>query len=351
LGAAQRIRRARNAANEDAVKVAHRLYLTVVPALLGVLAVAALAYWGQYARAVPHLLVVVAAVTAVGTLVLAMINARYVAQRVERLAGGDSTAAGGVSLRGVASAVAPGHIATQTDELDTIERVVDRLSHAVAEAESDRAAGARAVEERARDYARMLSIVADNAAKRLEDVRLPLHILLENRFGDLNENQEEMLGAARAAAEATDADLVALRQIAELDLGTRTLRRDRIKPTDMIRALLPTLQATAEKAGVILHTDLDPLVPAIRGDQPQLQDSLATILGDALAASASGTTVDLKLETRDGNACITLAGAGEARPNIRTALAGRVIAASGGSVQRVDGVLTATLPGSGSVTR
>ena len=90
-------------------------------------------------------------------------------------------------------------------------------------------------------------IVADNAAKRLEEVRLPLHILLENRFGDLNENQEEMLGAARAAAEATDADVVALRTIAELDLGTRTLRRDRILPGDMIRALVPTLQADSRK--------------------------------------------------------------------------------------------------------
>lgn len=35
------------------MKVSHRLYLTVLPAILGVLAVAGLAYWGQYAHVIP----------------------------------------------------------------------------------------------------------------------------------------------------------------------------------------------------------------------------------------------------------------------------------------------------------
>ena len=37
-----------------AVKVSHRLYLTVTPAILGVLLMAGLAYWGQYAHTVPR---------------------------------------------------------------------------------------------------------------------------------------------------------------------------------------------------------------------------------------------------------------------------------------------------------
>jgi len=166
------------------MKIAHRMYLMVLPAVLGVLVVAALAYWGQYAHAVPELVLVIAAVAVVGTAILAWSNARYVAQRIERLAGAPVVAGPAPSLRGVASAVAPGHVAAAPDELDAIAAVVHRLSDAVEVAESDRAAREHAFENRAHDYATMLSVVSENAAKQLEEVRLPLHILLDNHFGD-----------------------------------------------------------------------------------------------------------------------------------------------------------------------
>lgn len=296
------------------MKVAHRLSLTVVPAVLGVFTVAGLAYWGRYANEVPHLLLIVAAVASVGSLALSWVNARYVARRIERLAGG--------------------HAATQRDELEAIEGVVDHLSSAVAGAEAASTERERIAEERTRAYAQMVANVAAASAARLEEVRLPLHILLENRFGDLNENQEEMLGAARVAAEAVDADVVALGQLAELDLGNRLLRRDRLLLGDILRALVPTLQAAAEQAGVTLRVDIEPLVPAIQGDQPLLHGALATVLGDAIRASASGAELELTL-ARDGSSVrIALRGVGTAADTVRGVLANRIISANGGTVVR-----------------
>jgi len=92
------------------MKISHRLYLTALPAIIGVLVVAALAYWGQYAHAVPQLLVVVAAVATIGSVVLSWNNARYVVQRIERLAGVGSDDA---NLKGAASALTAGRVATQ----------------------------------------------------------------------------------------------------------------------------------------------------------------------------------------------------------------------------------------------
>lgn len=306
------------------MKVAHRLYLTVVPAVLGVLTVAGLAYWGRYANAIPHLLLIVAAVASVGSLVLSWVNARYVAHRIERLAGGSITES--------SRALFPRHTEAQHDELDAIEGVVDHLSSAVVGAEAASTERERIAEERTRAYAQMVANIAAASAARLEEVRLPLHILLENRFGDLNENQEEMLGAARVAAEAVDADVVALGQLAELDLGNRVLRRDRLLLGDVVRALVPTLQAAAEQAGVTLRVDIEPLVPAIHADQPQLHDALTTVLGDAIRASASGVELELTL-ARDGSSVrITLRGAGTATHTVRGVLANRIISASGGTV-------------------
>jgi signal transduction histidine kinase len=304
------------------MKVAHRLYLTVVPAVLGVLTVAGLAYWGRYANVVPHLVLIVAAVASVGSLVLSWVNARYVAHRIERLASGPITESSGALF----------HAEAQRDELDAIEGVVDHLSSAVVGAEAASTERERIAEERTRAYAQMVASIAAASAVRLEEVRLPLHILLENRFGDLNENQEEMLGAARVAAEAVDADVVALGQLAELDLGNRLLRRDRLLLGDVVRALVPTLQAAAEQAGVTLRVDIEPLVPAIHGDQPQLHDALTTVLGDAIRASASGAELELTL-ARDGSSVrITLRGAGTAADTVRGVLANRIISASGGTV-------------------
>ncbi len=82
-GGGQRPRRSRAG---DAVRVGQRLMLAVLPAVIGVFSVAALAYWGQYAHQAPEMVIVVAAVAAVISLVLAWRNTRYVAHRVAQLA-------------------------------------------------------------------------------------------------------------------------------------------------------------------------------------------------------------------------------------------------------------------------
>lgn len=321
------------------MRIAHRMYLTVVPALVGVLTVAGLAYWGQYEHRVPTLVLIVAVIATIGTLTLGWLNARYVAQRVERLASAENSGGPTVSIRGIASAVAPGHVSTQPDELDAIESVVDRLSEAVAVAESGKADRAREASERARDYATLMATIADDVAKCIEEVRLPLHILLENHFGELNENQEEMLGAARAAADAADAEVIALCQLANLDRGTRTLRRDRILPGDLVKALLPTLQAQAEKHGVTMHVDIEPLVPAIWGDQPQLHSALSTLLGEVVNR-ATNEEIEIHLSRNENGCVIAVRGGGPVPGTVRTALAIRIISITGGSVDRGADVLT-----------
>jgi len=323
------------------MKISHRLYLTALPAIIGVLVVAALAYWGQYAHAVPQLLVVVAAVATLGSVVLSWNNARYVVQRIERLAG---VGADDTNLKGAASALTAGRVTTHPDELDTIEGVVGKLGSAVVVAEQTRSERESAAEQRTTEYARMLAVIATDSAKRLEEVRLPLHILLENHFGDLNENQEEMLGAARTAAEAVDADLVTARQIAELDLGTRELRRDRLLPADLVRSLVPTLQAIAEQQHATLVVDLEPLVPAIRGDQPQLQDALAAVIGGAIKVTTPTAELQLRVARRDGAVRIELRGGGHPEPDLRLLLASRVLASLGGLVSHANDVLTVSFP-------
>jgi K+-sensing histidine kinase KdpD len=180
------------------------------------------------------------------------------------------------------------------------------------------------------------------AAAQLNEVRLPLHILLDNRFGELNENQEELLGAARAAADVADANLAILRQIAELELGTRVLRRDRIYPADMLHAILPVLQSVGEAHEVLLHADIAPLVPALHGDAAQLQRALLALLRECVAAAPPNTEAHLSLAVSDGVARVAL-DLPVAGTSIERELAQRVIAASGGETRSTSHSLTIIL--------
>ena len=300
------------------MKVSDRLYLTVAPAILGVFLMAALFYWGQYAYTAPALVLSLGVVAVAASLVLTWSNARYVARRIDRLAS---------SLAPVVTPGAP-------DELDRIAHGVNRLTSTVEVAQAERADRERALDERTREYAQLLASIANDTAKRLEQVRLPLHILLENRFGELNENQEEMLGAARTAAEAADADLVSLRQLAALDLGDESLRRDRMKPSEIVDALQPMLVAAAESVGATIDITIAPLLPAIIGDRARLQDALATTLGDAVRSSAAGAHMQMSVDQDAGDIEVTLHGAGTVPSSVRSAAAGRVIQVHGGRVKR-----------------
>ncbi|HEY2065193.1 MAG TPA: hypothetical protein VGG84_04490 [Gemmatimonadaceae bacterium] len=324
------------------MKISQRLYLTVMPAILGVLLMGALVYWGQYARTAPSVIVFGGSIAALASLALTWSNARYVSGRIERLATGAATHRAAASATSMSNAAAV--TANPRDEIDEIERAVDRLSSAVELAEASQADRERLFERRAQDYARLLATVADASAQRLEEVRLPLHILLENHFGELNDNQEEMLGAARAAAEAADADMVSLRQIAELDLGERPLRKDRIKPSEVIEALRPLLVAAADSEGIAVEVEIAPLLPAVDGDRALLQDALATLMRGALTSAPAGSRVQVRVD-RDGRFIrFGVAGGGTPPLSVRWAAAGRVVDAHGGAVERRTDGLWITLP-------
>lgn len=259
------------------MRVSHRLLLTLLPAFFGLLTVVGLAYWGQYERQAPHL-AVIAAIIALGVSVtLALRNARYLAQRIEKLA-----------------AESPGP--TVTDELESIELSVEQLKAEVSTAREEGARLERSAETERRELASLLADAAGAATTAIDEVRLPLHILLENRFGDLNENQEEMLGSAQASAEEASALLRRLRLTADLERGTVELRRDPLRVDDIVRGLLPTLQTLGEHRSVRVSADLAPGLPRVLADRTYLHEALSIVLRSAVERTPDAGEVKVVAE-------------------------------------------------------
>jgi signal transduction histidine kinase len=330
------------------MRVGQRLFLAVIPAIVGLFAVAALAYWGRINRSAPQWLVVVAVVAALLSLAVAWQNTRYVARRIERLAGPKDIASAGAGspLAVVRNAALP-RAGSSPDEIDSIERVVDRLSGAVAVAESERREREAAVSGRVQEYASLLAEATTAVARQLDEVRLPIHILLENHFGELNENQEEMLAGARAAAEAAGVELARLREIADLDRGALNFRRDRVRCGDLLRALKPQLEADGERADVKVTFDVMPGLPPVAGDRVRLQEALDLLLRLLVRHALPGGEMTIGARHDKKEITIEVAHGPVPMLDANVALAQRIILAHGGRIEEQDGRMRIFLPAAG----
>ena len=310
------------------MKISHRLFLGVIPSVVGLFTVAGLAYWGQYAHRAPLAVVWAAGAATILSLAAAWSNTRYVAQRVERLASSRVTG-------------------REVDELDVIEHHVESLGEAATAARADAARATEDAGRRTIEYATLLAEAATSASKQLAEARLSLHVLQDNHFGELNDNQEEMIGAAREATEAAEVELNHLREIADIDRGALALRRDLVKPGEIVSSLLPLYNAQATKQGVRIMSELEPALPRVVGDRGRLQDALGLIFKDAVRYAVPGSTISVHAASAPSTVTII---ENHGSPHSYTgdvALADRLIRAQGGSVTHREDSTTITLERAG----
>jgi signal transduction histidine kinase len=314
------------------------MFLAVLPAILGLFTVAGLAYWGRYERQVPTALVVIAVAASIASLVIAWRNTRLVAQRIERLAGGGGPRGASANSRPDAAGLSGDFLLDgragdradeRADELDALERVVTRVS----DVEQATRARERAAAARVGEYAQLLAEASAAVSTQLTQIRLPLHILLENHFGALNENQEEMLAAAQVAAEAVEVELRRLREIAELDQGALALRRDLVHPGDLVSSLLPTLKSLGERTSVRVVADVAPGLPRLSGDWNRLQEALSLMLSDRVRYAPAGSEVGISVAAEPDRIRIRLDRGASHAPTADVLLARRLIAAHGGDIE------------------
>ena len=319
--------------------IAWRLAAGVLPSVLAIGLVVGLFYYGQYGRTAPLLILISAAALTLLSMMAAWANAMYFADRLARLA---------ESTHGVAAG------SERTDEFDRIERAVGKLGSALTEAEAERARSDALAAARLHDEATMLAGVVSDAIAQLDQVRLPLQILLASPFGELNENQEELLRDARAAADAIDLALRRLGQVADIDRDALPIQRELVQVNDVVRSVLPVARAAAERRGARTETVLEPGLPRVVADRTRLAEALALFLSDSVAHADAATALHVSTSREGSHAIIRIApltasvdenggpaSGGDERGSVASPriLATRLIAAQGGDVAVDDGIL------------
>jgi hypothetical protein len=263
-------------------------------------------------------------------LLLTWQNTRYLVKRLRRLGRVDDP-------------TGEDDASTPLDDLDRIEREVIRLKEALNRVSAEAAADRVKSETRLHQQATLLAATIRGASAQLDEVRLPLHILLDARFGVLNENQEELLAAARAGSDGLEAAMRRLATVADADRDALVMRPEPVAINDVVRAVLPMVRASAERRSVRLSADLEPGAPRAWADRAALAEAVALLATRVIETIEPGVAIQLSTRHTASHGRIRLEPVADREASIDI-VASRVLQAQGITVEIQDGGVEIAIP-------
>ena len=147
----------------------------------------------------------------------------------------------------------------------------------------------------------LLSTVSHEVKTPLTGIRMVLHLLLEERSGNLSPIQKTMVSSANDDCERLLATLNTLLDLSRAESGTTHL--DRV-PVDLPRALERSERLFAPKAHekhVTIRVETDNDLPDVSADPLRLDEVLNNLVSNAVKHSPDGGTVTLRTSQPDAD--------------------------------------------------
>lgn len=142
----------------------------------------------------------------------------------------------------------------------------------------------------------LLSTVSHELKTRLTSVRMAVHLLLDEKVGDLNARQAELLVAAREDAEHLHRMIEGLLDIGRIRSGHLKME---IRPTsaeEFVRQAVDAVHHAFQDKGLHLETELPPDLPRVLADPTRAPLILANLLSNALKYTPPGGNVKVTAE-------------------------------------------------------
>lgn len=235
------------------------------------------------------------------------------------------------------------------DELEAQERA---LRDAI-DSRDDWAKRQRAAEASERESLGLLAEAVDSMGRWMKEVQLPLHILLSSPFGELNENQEEILAAARSATDAADVHLRQLAKLVELETGEVSIVPQPMNVAELLRPALAIAEARSANAHVSFRANVPQNGPRVIVDPVHAQEALSALLVEAVERTAAGGEVRVD-STDDERGCVRIVvihGEAPATISLVHRLARRLVEAQHGELLESPGQTIISLPREGCLAR
>jgi len=147
----------------------------------------------------------------------------------------------------------------------------------------------------------LVATVSHELKSPLTSVRMALHILLERTVGALTPKQDELVQTARNDAERLLRILNDLLDLARLEGGNAELRRENIKPADLLAVMVGETIDRAAARGLKLTSAVDPDLPAVSVDPQRISHVFSNLIRNAIKHSPAGGEILLRAARAEDN--------------------------------------------------
>lgn len=162
----------------------------------------------------------------------------------------------------------------------------------------------------------MVATVSHELKTPLTSIRMALYILLEKRFGELNDHQMDLLTTARADCERLFSTLENLLDLSKIQAGALQLDMETMEVSKVVEECVDPLRLRFQEEGIALIVEVDEDLPLIRGDMRLLNIVISNLLTNALKYCPAGRKVYMRARvTSDDDVMIIVTDTGLGIPS------------------------------------
>jgi NtrC-family two-component system sensor histidine kinase KinB len=142
----------------------------------------------------------------------------------------------------------------------------------------------------------LVSTVSHELKTPLTSVRMALHMLQDERVGQLNDKQTELLTAAKDDAERLFSIVNDLLDVARYKAGKNNLELKPVSTYSLVERAIAASRVAFQQAGVELRLDVAEELPDVLANETRIGHVFSNLLSNALKFSLPGTDVLLSVQ-------------------------------------------------------
>lgn len=160
----------------------------------------------------------------------------------------------------------------------------------------------------------LFSTISHQLKTPLTSIRMAIHLLLEEKIGNLNEKQADLLVSARDESERLFAILEDLLDISRIEAGNIRMNLTAVSPYELVEETVESFRREAQDKGIMLEVDLPRDLPEVTADPARISHVLGNLLSNAVKYTPVGGKVRVSAKPAKGKVNFYVADNGKGIP-------------------------------------
>jgi len=142
----------------------------------------------------------------------------------------------------------------------------------------------------------LIGTVSHEIKTPLTSIRMVLHLLSEQKTGELNETQETIVTSARDDCEKLLETLENLLQLSRIESGESGLQREPAEPASLVEEAADSFAGHVEEAHLSVKTEIGRSLPRVLADHHRIAQVFKNLLSNAVKHSPAGGEIVMSAE-------------------------------------------------------